>query len=148
MEKIRIKAEERIEKLKVKINAEQRKIILKKNKEEARSLVELGKLLKKTGLTEIDKLTLLGALNEIKEMSVDKANLVRWKESGAKNERSSKQNDLIVSFKESPTEEVKNKLKSFKFSWNKFRNEWYGKGIEKDLKNEFKNSGILVETLS
>ena len=116
----------RLEKRQKVINEKERKIRLKK-------IIELGDLIVKAGLEDLDNEVLLGALLEVKEFSTNKGSLKKWAEKWDAWLNLNRPQRLIVSFEKESSAEATNTLRSKKFKWNPFRREWYGFGKKDEL---------------
>lgn len=116
----------RLEKKQKLINEKERKIRLK-------NLIGLGDLITRAGLEDFDHKILLGALLEIKESSKEPTSLKKWEEKQNAWQTTSHLRRLIVSFEGEPSENGVSILRSRKFKWNPFRQEWYGFGRKEDL---------------
>ena len=110
-------------------------------------LVEFQSLANKAGLLDLDldSTALFGALLEISESSKDLKTLNRWKERGAI--KTEDKIPVAISFKTSPSQEIKDSLKDLKFRWNSFRREYYGSGDISVLKSLLKNVEHEVITI-
>lgn len=116
----------RLEKRQKIINEKERKIKLKK-------VIELGDLIVKAGLDDLDREVLLGALLEIKELSTNKGGVKKWTEKWNAWMNLNRPQRLIISFEGESSAEIINILRSRKFKWNPFRHEWYGFGKKEEL---------------
>lgn len=116
----------RLEKRQKLVNEKERKIRLKK-------IIELGELVIKAGLEELDTEVLFGALLEIKELSAIKGSIKKWTDRRDAWLNLNHPQRLIVSFEEDSSIEAINILRSKKFKWNSFRQEWYGFGNKDEL---------------
>lgn len=142
------KSELKLKQLKAKVEEEKKRIQIRKNKEESRKLIEKGKIIRESALSNWDKETLLGAMIEIKERSLEEESLHLWKKRGKERLDKNQNKQLIVSFKKEINEEVKILLKKMHFYWNRFRKEWYGKGKKAELSEKFKSLEIVIEEVS
>lgn len=117
------------------IQMKERLLQAKSRKEKTKSLIRLGELFEKAQIHGMDHDILLGALLEIKDHSSD-VQQHRWKERAEafKESQSDSRVPLIISFSSEPEQEVLSRLKEMKFRWNKFRNEWYGYGVESEAR--------------
>ncbi len=116
----------RLEKRQKIINEKERKIRLKK-------IIDLGDLIVKAELEELDNEVLLGALLEVKELSTNKGSLKKWAEKRDAWLNLNRPQRLIVSFENESSSEETNALRSKKFKWNPFRQEWYGFGKKDEM---------------
>lgn len=91
-------------------------------------LIELGKLVVKAGLDELENNVLLGLLLEIKERAVDEKTVQSWTQLGAaafaKENRG--KTPVIVKFATKPAQEVRYKIQDLGLKWNALRGEWQG----------------------
>lgn len=141
-----------LEQRKAKLSLEEQKLHLQERKLRTRRLIELGGLVVKAELDQLNNNTLLGAFLSLKHESaqIDKVNL--WTEQGATAFKKSKSNHtqeekvpLVITFVSEPTHETKSHLRDLKFKWNPFRKEWYGYGLESELNNLVRECGGAVE---
>lgn len=111
-------------------------------KQRTRRLIELGGLVVKAQLEDLNNNTLLGALLSLKkQMSSDTNILNDWTDLGAKAFEENKQKNagsmekiaLILTFEAEPPRELKSQLRDLNFKWNPFRKEWYGYGVSSEL---------------
>ena len=124
---------ERIEKKEKILKAKERKLRIRK-------LIELGSLVEKAHIGQLQSEALLGAFAEIQLKSKDPETLSKWTETGKifLNQQSSiSKTPLIVSFETPPPEEILKQLRGYKFKWNRFRKEWYGYGDKEELASIF-----------
>ena len=144
------------------IEEERQRITLKKSRLEAkekllkqedrklhnRRLIEIGTIVSKAGVKDMDNNALLGALLEIKERSSNELTMKEWFENGrAVFQKEIKEigEALIISFNSEPSKEAKKRLKELRFAWNNFRKEWYGYGKKKELEDIFVGLGAIIE---
>lgn len=128
------------------IQMKERLLQTKARKEKTKSLIRLGELFDKAQIHEMDHDILLGALLEIKDRNSSEQQSI-WKERA---ETFSKSNSgarvaLIISFPTEPDPEVLTQLRAMKFRWNKFRNEWYGYGLESELKTILEGTSGTIQ---
>ncbi len=122
---------------------------LKKKKQ---NLVILRKLLDKTNLMDTfsnNHQALEGAFIELSELAKDNKNVTRWinlAESSSLKSASSFL-ALAISFKNHPSNEVREKLKALKFKWNGFRKEYYGFGDKKEIEKLLSDTEAKIESL-
>ncbi|MCB1075273.1 MAG: conjugal transfer protein TraD [Simkania sp.] len=135
----------KLELKKSRLDAKEKKLKEKERKIRTRRLIELGGLVAKSGIEDLNNNELLGALLEIHEARKDEAKVKKWKEKGAKafeKEHEEKGEALVVTFDEEPERDIKSQLRDLGFSWNRFRKEWYGYGKEEEIKKMFSNAKI------
>lgn len=136
---------------KSRIEAEEKQLKEKERKVRTRRLIELGELVSKAGIGELNNNTFLGALLDIKEKLKEESTVKKWRDQGvAAFEKDRDQNGeaLIVSFNVEPPKEAKDKLKNMGFRWNRFRREWQGYGKKDLLEKELKEFGAMIEPVS
>ena len=117
-------------------------------KARTRKLIELGGLVEKAGLEDVDPNILFGAIQEIKERFSDEKTMASWRERGGLALGSLSKNSLdrlIISFPETPTVEMKNVLREKRFKWNRWRKEWYGTGKKEEVDAIVSGCGACVE---
>jgi len=132
------------EKKKIAVEKEKRKKFKKKEKR----YIEIGRLAEKANLFDFDSDALFGALLEIYEKSSSQDSINSWKEKAR-----SKDNDnvpktpLSISFSANPTKEEKKLMKEISFSFNSFRNEFYGYGDFEKIADTVRKFECKVEKL-
>ncbi|ARN84789.1 conjugal transfer protein TraD [Candidatus Nucleicultrix amoebiphila] len=107
-----------------------------------RRLIELGGLVAKAGLDDLETNVLYGALLEIKEKADDIKIVKAWAHKGgaafAKDNKDT--SPVIVKFTSKPNEEVRAKMRELGLKWNAIRGEWQGwvdlKGLKDLLQKE------------
>lgn len=135
----------------LKILNDKKKKLLEQSKEKSRRanqkrLLEIGKLVEKANLQNLDDNLLLGALLEISEKSKDKKNHIEWEKKVRYIEKI--ESKIIIIFKDKNiNSEAKTLLKNLGFRWNSIRNEYYGKGILESIKAEFKSYDCTIESI-
>jgi len=135
---------------KSRIEAKEKRLKEKERKVRTRRLIELGGLVSKAGVEELNNNALLGALLDIKEKLKEESTVKKWKDKGAADfEKDKAQNGeaLIVSFDTEPPREVKDKLRNLGLRWNRFRREWQGYGKKDLLEKELKEFGATIESV-
>jgi len=146
------KIEERKKKIDEQIerNLKKKKLLLEKErKKRASRFKDIGKLAYRADIDQIDESALFGAFIEIaKNINDDK--LKQWKEIAYEFETQSNNSSekvFCISFLEDPSQEIKKILKENKFMWNRFRKEYYGKGIKIEIENLLKGFKIKIEEI-
>jgi len=142
-----IKLESQIERLK------NRAKILKEKQRKARTrkMIELGALVEKAGISDLDSPTLLGAFQELKQKSSQKHVVEEWKKTGESLLVLSIQESLkplILTLGQEPGPEDRAALKTLKFKWNPFRKEWHGMGIYNEIQEKFKHLSPHIEQVN
>ena len=135
---------------KSRIEAKEKRLKEKERNVRTRRLIELGGLVSKAGVEELNNNALLGALLDIKEKLKEESTVKKWKDKGAAAfERDKAQNGepLIVSFDAEPPREAKDKLRDLGLRWNRFRREWQGYAKKETLEENLKEFGALVESV-
>ena len=145
LEEKKKKLEEQIEK-----NLLRKKLLLaKEKKKRASKFNEIGRLAYRANIDQMDENALLGAFLEIAQ-SINNDKLKLWQSNAEKfSKAQSNQEEQVfsISFLEEPNPEIKKKLKESKFSWNRFRKEFYGKGNRNDIINLLKDSKFKIEEI-
>ncbi len=134
---------ERLEKKEKLLKQKERKLRTKR-------LIELGSLIEKIELNDLQGSALFGALLEIKEKSKNKDSIEAWTKKGKEFSArpfAVKQSPLAISFAHSPPEAILKILREKSFKWNRFRKEWYGFGDKKSLEDTLKNANATIEVL-
>jgi hypothetical protein len=151
---------EKLERQKARLQSQEQKLKLTERKKRTRRLIELGGLIVKAELEELNNNTLLGALLSLKS-SIAKSETVipEWTEQGANAFEAQKQREgegedgadstpLVITFKTEPARELKSQLRDLNFKWNPFRKEWYGYGNIKELTSIISSAKGTVESCS
>lgn len=97
-------------------------------KTRTRRLIELGGLVAKAGLEDLESNTLLGGLLHLKESVSDPKIREKFAHHGGKafaSENSGK-SPVIVKFDEKPDEDTRAKIRELGLKWNAIRQEWQG----------------------
>lgn len=135
--------QQKLQQHEARLQAKSQKLKTLERKQRTRRLIELGGLVVKAQLEDLNNNTLLGALLSLKkQMSSDTDILNDWTDWGAKAFEEGKARDgkgstekiaLILTFEVEPPRELKSQLRDLNFKWNPFRKEWYGYGIPSEL---------------
>ncbi len=145
LEEKKKKLDEQIEK-----NLLQKKLLLaKEKKKRASKFNEIGKLAYRANIDQMDENALFGAFLEIAQ-SINDDKVKLWQtnaEKFSKAQSNLAEQVFSISFLEEPTQEIKKKLKENKFSWNRFRKEFYGKGNRNNIVNLLKDSKFKIEEI-
>jgi hypothetical protein len=149
---------EKLERLKAKLQSHEQKLKLTERKKRTRRLIELGGLIVKAELEELNNNTLLGALLSLKSSIAKHETIIpEWTEQGAKAFEAQKQDEgegadgtdptpLVITFNSEPPRELKSQLRDLNFKWNPFRKEWYGYGNMSELKSLINPAKGTVES--
>lgn len=148
---------EKLERQKAKLQSQEQKLKTLERKQRTRRLIELGGLIVKAELEELNNNTLLGALLSLKHnMTHNEAILSAWTEQGAKAFEALDQNQsigtetdktpVVITFNSEPHRDLKSRLRDLNFKWNPFRKEWYGYGNIHELKSLIKPAKGSVES--
>ena len=135
---------------KARLERKEKSLMEMERKLRIRKLIELGSLVSKAGIEEMDIDTLFGSFLEIKEKSTNENVLKAWNEKGSQAFTFNKKNRLqrlIISFREDPPQETKNVLRDMRFRWYAFRREWYGIGKKEEIDQLLGNVNANVEIL-
>lgn len=135
--------EEKISKLK----ELEKKLRWREKQASQKQLLDIGKLAEKTEIAKLDHKVLVGAFMEIFEKSSDNNIVAGWLKKSEEINRANPNNRLILSFHEPISEEVKDKLKSTGFRWNKFRCEYYGFGEKLTISSLLKGIDFKLEEI-
>jgi hypothetical protein len=145
LEEKKKKIDEQIEK-----NLLRKKLLLEKEKRKrASKFNEIGRLAYRANIDQLDEQALFGAFLEIAK-NINEEKMIKWKEFAEEfSKAQSKSFDQVFSiyFEEDPSQEIKRKLKENKFSWNRFRKEYYGKGNRGDIENLLKDCKVKIEEI-
>jgi hypothetical protein len=146
---------ERLERQKARLQSQEQKLKILERKQRTRRLIELGGLIVKAELEELNNNTLLGALLSLKQhMMRNEAVLSEWTERGAIAFEALDQNQstgtdktpVVITFNSEPPRELKSSLRDLNFKWNPFRKEWYGYGNIHELRSLIKSAHGAVES--
>jgi hypothetical protein len=146
---------ERLERQKARLQSQEQKLKTLERKQRTRRLIELGGLIVKAELEELNNNTLLGALLSLKQdMMRNEAILSEWTEQGAIAFEALDQNQstgtdktpVVITFNSEPPRELKCSLRDLNFKWNPFRKEWYGYGNIHELRSFIKSAHGTVES--
>ncbi len=110
-------------------------------------LSELGGLAYKAEIDKLDENILLGAFLEIAERSSDQKSIKTWLEKSKQIAMNKQSNRLLISFKNPPSFEIKDKLKQLNFRWNSFRGEYYGYGEENMIAEILNGLDFTIEVV-
>lgn len=124
-------------------------LLAKEKKKRASKFSDIGRLAYQANIDQIDEQALLGAFIEIAE-NINEEKLNNWKKNAESFFQSkSKNSDIVysITFSEDPNAEVKQKLKEKKFSWNRFRKEFYGKGQKSEIEHLLNGTKFKIEEI-
>lgn len=133
---------------KLQIEAKEKRIKEKERKVRTRRLIELGGIVSKAGIEDLNNNTLLGALLEIKDKKDQESNLKKWRDRGAtafEQDKVKNGEPIVVYFDLEPPREAKEALKTFGLKWNRFRREWQGYAKKEALTEALKEFDATVE---
>ncbi|KAB2836881.1 MAG: conjugal transfer protein TraD [Caedimonadaceae bacterium] len=99
-----------------------------KRKTRTRRLIELGGLVAKAGLEDLESNALLGGLLHLKQLVTDPKIEEEFAHQGGKEFAKENQNKslVIVKFDEKPNNEIRAKIRELGLKWNAIRQEWQG----------------------
>lgn len=97
-------------------------------KTRTRRLIELGGLVSKAGLEDLESNALLGGLLNLKQLLSDQKMKEEFAHQGGQAFAKENQNKspVIVKFDEKPDEETRSKMRELGLKWNAIRGEWQG----------------------
>ncbi len=97
-------------------------------KTRTRRLIELGGLVAKAGLEDLESNALLGGLLHLKQLVTDPKIEEEFAHQGGKEFAKEYQNKslVIVKFDEKPNNEIRAKIRELGLKWNAIRQEWQG----------------------
>lgn len=141
----RKKIDEQIEK-----NLLRKKLLLEKEKKKrASKFNDIGRLAYRANIDQLDEHALFGAFLDIAK-NINEEKLIKWKENAEEFSKAQSGNFVRVFsiyFEEEPSQDIKRKLKENKFSWNRFRKEYYGKGNRDDIEILLKDCKFKIEEI-
>lgn len=135
---------------KSRLEAKEKRLREKERKVRTRRLIELGGLVSKAGVEELNNNALLGALLEIKGKAKEDSVVKKWKDQGAaafEKDKDKNGEALIVSFDTEPPREAKDKLRNLGLRWNRFRREWQGYAKKPLLEKELQGFEVTIESV-
>ncbi len=123
----------------------------KEKKQKARLFSEIGKLVFRAKIGQMERDAMLGAFLEINEnMKID-GNIQAWKERAINfldEQDRSEQQPVAVVFRGEPRKEIREQLKARKFRWNFFRKEFYGHGNKNEIEKLLEGAEFEVEVVT
>ncbi|MBT4880558.1 MAG: conjugal transfer protein TraD [Alphaproteobacteria bacterium] len=128
----------RLEQLKNRLKEQESLLKKTERKSRTRKLIELGGLVSKAGLSDLNTNALYGGLLSLKEarekipQEVDKWEVKGGVEFG---KESKKKTPVIVVFKDKPSAEIRAKIRESGLRWNAIRKDWQGHVMLKALEN-------------
>lgn len=119
---------------------------LMERKSRTRRLIELGGLVVKAELEDLETNTLYGALLDIKEKLMDAKVVKAWAHKGgsAFAKENHTKTPVIVKFETKPSEEVRAKIREMTLKWNTIRGEWQGHVDLPTLKEAIKGENAEI----
>ena len=135
---------------KSRLEAKEKRLKEKERKIRTRRLIELGGIVSKAGIEELNNNALLGAFLDIKEKLKEELTIKKWKDRGAvafERDKMEHGEALIVSFDAEPSRKAKDTLKTLGLRWNRFRREWQGYGKKDLLATELKEFNPKIEAI-
>ena len=121
-----------LERQKVALLGKEKVIRETERRQRTRNLIELGGLIAKAGLDELESKTLLGALLSLSKEKDNLEVLKTWAETGQKAFADGPKADgavpLILQFKDKPSQEARSAVRALGLRWNAIRQEWQGRG--------------------
>lgn len=145
LEEKKKKINEQIEK-----NLLRKKMLLAKEKRKrASKFNNIGRLAYQANIDQIDEQALFGAFIDIAK-SMNDEKILQWKKIANEfsNDQSKNYDQVFcISFLDEPSKEIKQKLKELKFTWNRFRKEYYGNGKKSDIEHLLKDCKFKLEEI-
>jgi len=121
-----------LERQKIALLGKEKVIRETERRQRTRNLIELGGLIAKAGLDEVENKTLLGALLSLTQEKDNPKVLKEWHERGQKafadGPKAEGAVPLILQFKDKPSEEARTAVRALGLRWNAIRQEWQGRG--------------------
>lgn len=149
IDKIR-KEKEKIKLQESRVKAKKMRIHEDEKKAKDRIKYNLGGLVIKAGIDNLNNNELLGAFLDIKERMQEESNVKKWRDKGAiafEKDKAENGEYLIISFESEPPKEAKDIIKNHKIKWNHYRKEWQGRAKKDLLESELKGFGATIETV-
>lgn len=145
------KIEEKKKEIEEKIakNLLKKKVLIEEEKRiRSSQFKDIGRLAFQAGIDKLEKKALLGAFIEISENMTNK-NIDLWtKKADELSDKPKEECELIcIKFSEEAGTEIKKKLKDLKFSWNRFRKEFYGKYNLNEMKKILSGHNARIEII-
>lgn len=129
------------------LKEKEKQLIAKEKSSYQKRLLDIGRLAAKANIDSLDSNILLGAFLEIASRMNDKECVSTWIKNSSNKEQEKKGNRFAVSFKEQPSNEVKELLKSLGFRWNSFRGEYFGIASAESLEEISKKAKCKIDSL-
>lgn len=145
LEEKKKKIDERIEKELLR----KKTLLAKEKRKRASKFSDIGRLAYQANIDQIDEQALFGAFLEIAK-NINDEKIHQWKKNADEfSTYQSKNSDqtFCILFLEEPSKEIKQKLKEQKFTWNRFRKEYYGKGKKSDIEHLLKDCKFKLEEI-
>lgn len=141
---------EKLERQKARLQSKEQRLKTLERKQRTRRLIELGGLIVKAELDDLNNNTLLGALLSLKQQTLENERIVtEWTTAGAEAFEASSPTPhatlpLVITFTNEPPRDVKAHLRDLNFKWNPFRKEWYGYGSPQTLEPLMENHSATI----
>lgn len=124
-------------------------LLAKEKRKRAAKFKDIGRIAYQANIDQINEQALLGAFLEISK-NLNNEKIQQWQNIAEEFSKfHSKNSDQVfcISFLEEPSLEIKQKLKQSKFTWNRFRKEYHGKGQRSHIENLLKDSRFNLEEI-
>jgi hypothetical protein len=137
----------KLEEKQQKISEKKRMLLGKEKRQQASKFTEIGRLAYRANIDKFDEKVLFGAFLEIAQ-NLDENHLKKWQSLSSNYLKEQEPNQVIsIFFQEDPSKEIKQKLKSLKFIWNRFKNEFCGRGQIKEIEELLKGIKYKIEEI-
>lgn len=142
-------AKKRLDEERYKISLKEQRLKEREKKEQFKQLLDIGRLASKANIDTLDKKALLGAFLEISQKKEDASALELWQQAADK-VLFIHQNELVrltIKFKENPSKDILDKLKSMDFKWNRFLKVYYGNGSKEEICSQLRGVEYKIEEI-
>jgi hypothetical protein len=133
------------------LKEQEAKIKIMERKQRTRRLIELGGLVDKAGLSDLNSAQLFGALLSIKAQSKNPMLLDQWSKVGeeAFKEKSVMENEkpITIKFVSEPDNDIRKKLRAFGMRWNSVRKEWEGVADPHKIKETIHDVQMTIQEI-
>jgi len=145
----------KLEQKKSRLIMEEVKLKLQERKQRTRQLIELGGLVVKAGLDNLDSNTLYGAMLFLKSSMQGNEQIIKsWTQTGsaAFEVEEKTRHAVILTFQHVPEQAIRDAIRQYGLRWNALRQEWGGYVMElqalKDLLGDMQHKIELINAVT
>lgn len=145
--------QKKLEKLEAQIERNllrKKELLEKEKKKRVAKFSNIGRLAFRANIDTLDEEVLLGAFLEIAERMQQPENLQTWQvhaRAFEKTQNDTSQQVFSVYFEEEPHKDIKQKMKSWKFIYNRYKREYCGKAEREQLEQLLKSCKVKIEEI-